>query len=144
MKYMEIVRGIAHRKPGLSFAFYDNQFRKARETSPLPWDRLHTEFWLMAVTFPSNHVSTQPFRSSRTGNDRKATGTKRFLENTCWHFNKLSGCRSHKLLLPHVCGYCRGPHTAFNCGTSVKNSSFKNPPNHTPKPNSQTKSGNTS
>ena len=67
MKYMEIVRDIAHRKPGFSFAFYDNKFRKARETSTLPWDSLHTEFWLMAVTFQSNHVSPQPFRSSRTG-----------------------------------------------------------------------------
>ena len=50
LKYAEIVRDIASRKPGHSFLYYDTQFRQARETIPLPWDRIHTELWVMAST----------------------------------------------------------------------------------------------
>ncbi|XP_052809378.1 uncharacterized protein LOC128237837 [Mya arenaria] len=108
MKYMEIVRDIASRRPGLPFAFYDTRFRMARSSAPLQWDRLHTEIWLMACTF-FNTVSaqTQPF-------------LRQFLENTCWNHNNGTGCHNPKCSQPHVCGFCRGQHTAFHCTYSNK------------------------
>ena len=67
LKYAEIVRDIASRKPGRSFLYYDTQFRQARETSLLSWDRIHTEFWLMACTAfqQPSVISNRPFRTTQ-------------------------------------------------------------------------------
>ena len=67
LKYAEIVRDIASRKPGQSFLYYDTQFRQARETSLLSWDRIHTEFWLMACTAfqQPSVISNRPFRTTQ-------------------------------------------------------------------------------
>ena len=122
MKYAEIVRDIANRKPGLGFLFYDTQFRMLRQSVALPWDRIHTEFWLMACTsfhqqpFPpsqQNSRSQQSFRQS-------ASKPRRFLDNTCWRFNNRQ-CTFTKCSLPHVCGFCKGPpHAAFTCTYTSK------------------------
>ncbi|XP_052793891.1 uncharacterized protein LOC128227416 isoform X2 [Mya arenaria] len=140
MKYMEIVRDIASRRPGLSFAFYDTQFRMARASAPLPWDRLHTEFWLMACTsFNPVSAQTQPFRPFRPG---KSTSFKvrQFLENTCWNHNKRTGCHNPKCSQPHVCGFCRGQHTAFHCTYSNKQFNAQAAQNSSTPKSSQAKS----
>ena len=50
MKYCEIVRDIAA-KPG-DWLYYDEQFRFIRQSAPAqyPWDAIHWELWLKAVT----------------------------------------------------------------------------------------------
>ena len=63
MKYGEIVRDLAIRRPGLAWSYYDCQFRQFRESHTIPWDRLHTEFWVMACTEPAHHPVSRPFRS---------------------------------------------------------------------------------
>lgn len=53
MKYCEIVHDIAA-KPG-NWLYYDEQFRFIRQSAPdqYPWDAIHWELWLKAVTnFP--------------------------------------------------------------------------------------------
>jgi hypothetical protein len=50
MKYGEIVRDLASRRQRPAWSFYDTQFRQLRESTSIPWDRIHTEFWIMATT----------------------------------------------------------------------------------------------
>ena len=121
MKYAELVRELAVRRPGQACFLYDQQFRILRETVLFPWDRMHTEFWLMACTSVSQPTHNQSFRSPYRGMHRQSSFqsvSRRFLDNTCWNFNKRPGCRVQKCAHPHVCGYCRGPHAAFNCHNS--------------------------
>ncbi|XP_052799424.1 uncharacterized protein LOC128231043 [Mya arenaria] len=104
MKYAEIVRDIASRRPGLAFLNYDSQFRMLRQSVLLPWDRLHTEFWLMACTSfqqPTPVLSSPP------------------------NYNKHSQCRNSDCNFPHICGFCKGQHTAFNCKFSSKDEADK-------------------
>lgn len=120
LKYAEIGRDIAAKRKGVSFLEYDTQFRMSRESRPLPWDQIHMEFFLL--TFPSNPTEAQPrsnrlFRASASQQPSKV----RFLLNTCFLFNKKFGCRSRKCKRPNVCGFCRGPHTAYACAyTSIE------------------------
>lgn len=123
LKYTEIVRDIARRRPGLAFLFYDSQFRMLRETSLMPWDRIHTEYWLMACT-PLQ--PTQSFRSTHHPNrSHSPSGPKKFLDKTCWNFNKRTHCQNTKCSQPHICGFCRGSHPAYNCKYSSKEHAAK-------------------
>ena len=110
---------IASRKPGQSFLYYDTQFRQARETIILPWDRIHTSFWLMACTAfqQLSVISDRPFRPTPRPDFSKS---KRFCENTCWPCNRQSGCRNQKCSQSDICGYCKGSHTAATCQFSSK------------------------
>jgi hypothetical protein len=118
MKYMEIVRDIANRRPGLAFLYYDTHFRTLRETVSIPWDRLHSEFWLMACTSFQPQQPFQPFRAARQHKQYPSQTPRRFLEGTCWNFNKCTQCNNSKCTHPHVCGYCKGSHPAYNCTTA--------------------------
>ncbi|XP_052791565.1 uncharacterized protein LOC128225693 [Mya arenaria] len=126
MKYGEIVRDLAARRPGLAFAQYDTQFRMLRESVLLPWDRLHTEFLLMAST--SYHPPTQSFRSHQQANTSCPSCPRRFHPNTCWNFNRSTKCRSQHCPHPHICGYCLGPHPAYNCKFTNKEQAGRTPP----------------
>jgi hypothetical protein len=124
MKYGEIVRDLAHRRPGMTWSFYDNQFRLSREHAR---DRLHTEFWVMATTPPpsmNNHFpkSHRPFRTG-SGRFFRSTNFRRqskYLDNTCWSFNKRGVCRDSKCPHPHIRGFCRGTHHSGQCSFPSK------------------------
>ena len=89
LKYMEVVRDIARRRPRLAFSYYDTQFRMLRESTVAPCDRIDTEYWLMACTsFQQNPQSfrfQQPYQRNNS-----MVNSKRFLEKTCWNYNKRS------------------------------------------------------
>ena len=110
MKYCEVVRDIAS-KPG-DWSFYDEQFRYIRQSAPdhYPWDNIHWELWLRAVTnfrarpqVSSDKVSTRP--RSRLS----------FPKGTCWAFHAgrfCGGCR-----FDYVCFKCGSPHPASQCSS---------------------------
>ncbi|XP_052250039.1 uncharacterized protein LOC127857601 [Dreissena polymorpha] len=128
LKYTEIVRDISSRRPGSAFIFYDTQFRLLRESIPLPWDRLHTEFWLMACTsFPTQHSSPSfcPQRNPTRAPYRQSSSYKKYLENTCFNYNKRSLCHTPSCPHPHTCGYCRGSHPAYECSFPSKEHAAK-------------------
>ncbi|XP_060578724.1 uncharacterized protein LOC132735719 [Ruditapes philippinarum] len=129
MKYGEIVRDLAHRRPGMAWSFYDSQFRMSREHAIIPWDTLHTEFWVMATTQPtmsnfSNGQSNRPFRAGSgrfpRNTNYKSQRQSKFLDNTCWTFNKRGLCREPRCPHPHVCGFCRGSHHSGHCSFNSK------------------------
>ncbi|XP_052229228.1 uncharacterized protein LOC127843584 [Dreissena polymorpha] len=72
LKYMEIVRDIARRRPGMAFLYYDTQFRLLRESVLMPWDSIHREYWLMACM--SFQQPQQPFRPKQPPNRSYSTG----------------------------------------------------------------------
>lgn len=123
-KYMEIVRDLAFKKPGNAWQIYDQQFRSLRENVPVPWGRLHTEFWVMSSG--SSQSRSRPRQFSQKHNFRgSSTDNKpfRFLENTCWTYNRRGYCRKFECTFQHRCGFCRGNHNATACTTSLSRTS---------------------
>ena len=117
MKYAEIVRDLANRKPGLSWLMYGIQFRCLRQSIRISWDQLHTEFWVMAATtstFRPQRRQQQPFPESQSTNQPRP----QFLRNTCWTYNRFGRCNKPDCHFDHKCGYCRGRHCAKSCQTS--------------------------
>jgi len=142
IKYMEIVRDLARKRPGPAFIMYDAQFRHLRESVQIPWDRIHMESWFMATLQPFPGLEQQSFRASRprstTRKSKAGRGsTPRYHLNTCWPFNRGVGCNGPTCTHPHVCGYCRGPHSAQACKFTSKQSSSTSP---TTNPRSQSNS----
>lgn len=123
LKYMEIVRDLARRRPGFAFLYYDTQFRMLRESLALPWDRIHTEFWLMASTsIPQPQSFRAQHNTTRSNNYSKP---RRFLEKTCWNYNKRSQCHNTSCNHPHLCGFCKGSHPAYQCKFPNKETAYK-------------------
>lgn len=133
LKYVEIVRDLARRSHGMSWYVYDQQFRMLRETVPIPWGRLHTEFWVMASNLPTQRATRQSFRPYRS--NRSNNQTKKFLEKTCWNYNRRGFCGDHSCTFQHKCGYCRGQHSAQNCSQQSRklqpNTAVSSKPNTT-------------
>lgn len=64
IKYCEIIRDLANRKPGTAWSMYDQQFRLIREDHLLPLDRIHYELWILADSpNTSNQSSLSNFRN---------------------------------------------------------------------------------
>lgn len=132
MKYFEIVRDIASRRPGLAWQVYDIQFRLLKAQSNLPWHIMHYELWLKACTEPlPSHGQYRPytgtgrpqsfhhppFPNNRPWQKPRAPATTsqpRFWTKTCWPYNR-GECQSTNCTLPHICGFCKGSHSAGQC-----------------------------
>jgi hypothetical protein len=127
LKYLQIVRGIAHR--GGDFHKYDDSFRRMRQSTPAPWDTLHTELFLQ-VMLPNGQQPRhmQPFRASHRSN--------RVPKGFCvkFHLGKFCGGCSYK----HSCYICGASHSKQNC-KQLK--TFSPPPSSKPNtaPNSNKK-----
>ena len=113
MKYTEIVRDLANRRPGLSWLMYDIQFRCLRQSQHISWDQLHTEFWVMAATTSTfrSQRRQQPFQDGQSNNQPRP----QFLRNTCWTYNRFGRCNNAGCHYEHKCGFCRGGHCAKSC-----------------------------
>lgn len=154
MKYGEIVRDLAQRRQGNSWQIYDTQFRMLRSTSLFPWHTMHYEFWLMACSGNNNSSSSNNQRSFRPNNQsfpgqghqhsgqrkRHTPKRQRFWPNTCWIYNQRGECRNDPCPHPHVCGYCKGNHTAGRCSFQYKEQaaqSLLGQPNNSTNPSRQ-------
>ena len=113
MKYCETVRDIAA-KPG-DWLYYDEQFRFIRQSAPdqYPWDAIHWELWLKAVT---NFRPNPQFPSDK---GKLRTRSPSFPKGTCWRFQAgkvCNGCR-----FDHACFKCGSPHPATQCSSGQQN-----------------------
>ena len=138
LKYAEIVRDLARRNPGQAWLVYDQQFRMLRENHLIPWDRLHTEFWLMSANAPfQTRQARSQFRSFRPNRfNQNQTRNTKFIEQTCWTYNRRGFCGENSCKFQHRCGFCRGSHSALRCRinrntTQQGNTSNPNPRLHT-------------
>ena len=115
LKYAEIVRDLARRSTGLSWYLYDQQFRMLRETVQIPWGRLHTEFWVMALNTPTQRPFRNNFRQFRNTQQSSSNKGRKFHDFTCWTYNRRGFCGDRTCRFHHKCGLCKGSHPATNC-----------------------------
>ena len=115
LKYTEIVRDLARRSTGQNWYLYDQQFRMLRETVQIPWGRLHTEFWVMASNAPTQRPFRNNFRQPRNTQHSTLSRGRKFLEFTCWTYNRRGICGERTCRFQHKCGLCKGSHPANNC-----------------------------
>ena len=114
MKYGEIIRDLAYRRPELAWYNYDTQFRQLRESVTYRWDMIYYDLWVPAATamFPNfnrqKQQSNQPFQ--RQNNP--------FLRNCCWAFNRSGTCTRPECKFPHICGFCKASHSTRDCKQS--------------------------
>lgn len=140
MKYAEVIRDLASRRPGLGWYHYDIQFRQMRQMIKLRWDKLHTELWLTSATAsqiqsPAFQSSTfqrpayrQPFRRYQSQPPSHRTDQPTFLRYSCWSYNRSGSCTRTDCKFTHTCGKCRGPRSANNCrGQSAGHSNPNRP-----------------
>jgi hypothetical protein len=113
LKYMFTVRDINKLHGDQAWRIYDESFRKIRETSVLPWERVVAELRLKAASmgfkspnkFQGNNGKRQPFRPK-----------------FCYAFNKGQHCNSYQCKFSHTCQDCNGPHPRIRC-TGIRSNS---------------------
>ncbi|XP_056001605.1 uncharacterized protein LOC130048632 [Ostrea edulis] len=134
LKYMYQIREISKLHGDQAWRNYDESFRKIRETSLLPWERVVTELRLKAASM-----------GIRSPNKSQGSFGKRqpFRPRYCFAYNKGQKCISHPCKFSHTCQDCNGPHPRLQC-TSIRSnstSSFRtdNGPSNTSKPSKSQK-----
>ena len=110
MKYGEIIRDLAYRRPGLAWYYYDTQFRQLRESVAYRWDMIYYDLWVPAATSLFQNFSRQRQQSNPAFQKQSSP----FLRNCCWAYNR-SGCTRTECKFPHTCGICKGSHPAKDC-----------------------------
>lgn len=96
MKYGSIVKELA--TLGANWKFYDENFRKLRESQGVPWNQVHSELWLRSHSFRAK-PNTQPRKSKVDGP---------FIpKGYCWKFHRNLHCPG-----------CSFKHQCFRCGQS--------------------------
>ena len=96
MKYGSIVKELA--TLGANWKFYDENFRKLRESQGVPWNQVHSELWLRSHSFRAK-PNTQP---------RKSKIDSPFIpKGYCWKFHRSLHCPG-----------CSFKHHCFRCGQS--------------------------
>ena len=90
MKYGEVIRDLAFRRPGLSWYHYNMQFRQLRETVTYRWDMIHYDLWVPSATFYPFQGFNRQRQQSNTYAPRRSSSP--FLKNCCWAFNRSGRC----------------------------------------------------
>nr|XP_034335302.1 uncharacterized protein LOC117692196 isoform X1 [Crassostrea gigas]XP_034335303.1 uncharacterized protein LOC117692196 isoform X1 [Crassostrea gigas]XP_034335304.1 uncharacterized protein LOC117692196 isoform X1 [Crassostrea gigas] len=106
LKYMFTIREIHKLHGDQPWRMYDESFRKIRETSLLPWERVVTELRLKVASmglksptqFQAYNGKRQPFRAKQ-----------------CYNYNNGQKCHSLPCRFAHTCQACSGPHPRFKC-----------------------------
>lgn len=102
MKYATVIRKLA--TSGANWKFYDENFRKLRESQGAPWDQILSELWLRSQFFRTT-TGSQPKRAKHEG--------PYIPKGSCWRFHRgvyCSGC-SYK----HQCFHCGESHPVTKC-----------------------------
>ena len=96
MKYGSVVRELA--TLGANWKFYDENFRKLRQSQGNPWDQIHSELWLRSHSF----------RDKPTYHPKRAKHEGPYIPNGyCWKFHRGIHCPG-----------CSFKHQCFRCGQS--------------------------
>ena len=126
IKYLQIISRAEAKFRGLTWRYYDEQFRRrAAQDLSLNWGLVDLELW--TVTFsgqakPHCFLCSSPYHGQ--GDCPIADPARRPPRGTssshahCFNFNKPSGCSRVACQFPHVCSRCRSPaHPVTRCRT---------------------------
>ena len=126
IKYLQIISRAEAKFRGLTWRYYDEQFRRrAAQDLSLNWGLVDLELW--TVTFsgqakPHCFLCSSPYHGQ--GDCPIADPARRSPRGTssshahCFNFNKPSGCSRVACQFPHVCSRCRSPaHPVTRCRT---------------------------
>ena len=124
-KYVDTIRGLCHN--GMSWAKYDNAFRKARANWPAKykWDQVNSELFLAAQVTKNSFRQSLPARSSPFTQNRQGTVPTYIPAGFCRQFHARFGRRcSGDCHYSHKCPKCsQGSHPMYMCGqANVANS----------------------
>ena len=96
MKYGSVIQELA--TLGANWKFYDENFRKLRQSQGTPWDQIHSELWLRSHSF----------RDKPTNHPKRAKHEDPYIPNGyCWKFHRGIQCPG-----------CSFKHQCFRCGQS--------------------------
>lgn len=101
LKFGSVIRKIAANNWDAAWRYYDENFRKLRQSNNLPWQTTLSEFLVSACTI---HRAKQQFRSSFRNKSDK-------FSKFCFNFNNGSKCRSYPF--SHLS--CRESHPRVKC-----------------------------
>ncbi|KAK3091385.1 hypothetical protein FSP39_019479 [Pinctada imbricata] len=125
LKYLYMIREMASTTRSDSWRYYDEEFRKLRQSSPLPWQEPLTELVLrsnLQVTSTPGRFrqanqsfqANQPFQSfqarSRPNQGSTAKGPK-----FCYGYNQGQQCKYSPCQFRHACQYCKEDHPRHRC-----------------------------
>lgn len=115
LKYGSVIREIAANNGDAAWRYYDENFRKLRQSNNLPWQTTLSELLVSACTI---HRAKQPFRSSFRNKSDK-------FSKFCFNFNNGTKCRSYPCPFSHLCQSCRESHPRVKCPKRKSDSTAK-------------------
>ena len=107
LKYCNTIREISASSGDSAWKFYDDNFRKLRQSNKLPWQRNMPELMVSACTM---HRSQQPFRKNFRDRVPSDKGTK-----FCYNFNNGTKCKNEPCRFQHICQICKESHPKIKC-----------------------------
>lgn len=116
LKYMYTVREISRLHGEHAWRMYDEEFRRIRETSFLPWEKIVPELRLKSASMGFK-MSTKP----QGGNGKNQAFRSKPMH--CFRFNKGQKCFANTCKYSHTCQECNGPHPRSQCTGTRANSS---------------------
>ncbi len=112
MKYAETIRELATKYAGPAWLRYDQQFRQARQTSPLNWAELHLELYVKCITLYGAAPISSPSQMHFQGTNRNQAFRR---QRVCFKFNAGRRCDPSKCSFSHICENCKGRHARAAC-----------------------------
>ena len=109
LKYGHTVRELATSNGDNSWRYYDENFRKLKETNDIPWQMPVAELMVRACTIPR---PKQPFRGGNSGGNRGQDDQR---VKVCYNYNNGSKCTFSPCRFKHICQACKGNHPRVKC-----------------------------
>lgn len=137
LKYMTTFRQIHASNGDMAWRYYDDNFRRLREFSTLPWQQPLGQLMVRASTIPILSPSSHTFRQSNK------TQKSQPFRKPCFAFNNGQPCSSSPCSFKHICIYCKEPHPRFQRSKAkpiTSQSTKPQPTSQNPKPSQPSKS----
>lgn len=110
-KYIYMIRDMSFTTKTDSWRYYDEEFRKLRQSAPLPWQEPLQELVMRANLQPFKfRPSNQSFLAKSKSNNFQTSEAK-----FCYSLNQGQACRSDPCTYKHACQYCKEQHLRFKC-----------------------------
>ncbi|XP_062591614.1 uncharacterized protein LOC134253121 [Saccostrea cucullata] len=118
LKYCFTVREIGSSNGDGAWRYYDENFRKLRQSNKVPWQLPITEYMVKACTL------TRSFRSSQYPSNQPKTKQR---EPLCFNYNNGTTCKSSPCNYKHICQLCSEQHPKYKCNKWGRNKSIRKP-----------------